>query len=129
MNGILKFYGKNNKKIEEILLDIISTPISPELLPSDGEKIVQKTESIVGPYEVIDFFIYNLLRKRFSREKILYLANIAFENKYTSDELTKYYDDFIKRFYRNQFKRNCLPDRAKSWNCKHFSKGRFENAK
>lgn len=107
-----KFYGKNNKKIEEILLDIISTPISPELLPTDGEKIVQKTESTVGPYEVIDFFIYNLLRKRFSREKILYLANIAFENKYTLEELTKYYNDFIKRFYRNQFKRNCLPDRT-----------------
>lgn len=105
--------GKENPELRETLLDIINTPISPELLPTDGKKIVQKTENTVGPYEVIDFFIYNLLRKRFSRRKILYLAKIAFNGTYSLDELSKYYDGFIRRFFHNQFKRNCLPDGPK----------------
>lgn len=105
--------GKENPKLKDILLDIINTPISPELLPTDGDKVVQKTESSVGPYEVIDFFIYNFLRKRYSKKKILYLANIAFKDKYTKEELNKYYVDFINRFFHNQFKRNCLPDGPK----------------
>lgn len=105
--------GKKNPELKETLLDIISTPISPELLPTDGKQVVQKTESTVGPYEVVDFFIYNLLRKRFSREKILYLAVHAFEGVYTKEELSHYYDGFIKRFFNNQFKRNCIPDGPK----------------
>lgn len=105
--------GKENSELKGTLLDIIDTPISPELLPAKGKKIVQKTESTVGPYEVIDFFIYNFLRKKFSREKILFLANIAFDGKYSMDELTKYYDDFIRRFFQNQFKRSCIPDGPK----------------
>lgn len=105
--------GEENPKLKDTLLDIINTPISPELLPTDGKQIVQKTESAVGPYEVIDFFIYNMLRKRFSRKKILYLANIAFKGTYSADELTKYYDGFIRRFFQNQFKRNCIPDGPK----------------
>ncbi len=106
-------YGQENPALKETLLDIINTPISPELLPTDGKKVVQKTETSVGPYEVVDFFIYNLLRKRFSRKKILYLAKIAFDGKYSSDDLTKYYDSFIRRFFNNQFKRNCVPDGPK----------------
>ena len=102
--------GKDNPELKDTLLDIINTPISPELLPTDGKEVVQKTENTVGPYEVIDFFIYNLLRKRFSRNKILYLAKIAFNGTYTADELSKYYDGFITRFFHNQFKRNCIPD-------------------
>ena len=105
--------GKENPALKDTLLDIINTPISPELLPTDGKEVVQKTENTVGPYEVIDFFIYNLLRKRFSRSKILYLAKIAFNGIYTADELAKYYDSFITRFFRNQFKRNCIPDGPK----------------
>ena len=105
--------SKENPALKDTLLDIINTPISPELLPTDGKEVVQKTENTVGPYEVIDFFIYNLLRKRFSRNKILYLANIAFNGTYNSDELSKYYDNFIKRFFHNQFKRNCIPDGPK----------------
>lgn len=100
--------GNNNPVLKEILLDIIYTPISPELLPT-----VQKTENTVGPYEVIDFFIYNFLRKRFSSEKILYLAEIAFKDKYSAKELENYYNNFIKRFFHNQFKRNCIPDGPK----------------
>ncbi len=105
--------GKENPELKDTLLDIINTPISPELLPTNGKEIVQKTENTVGPYEVIDFFIYNLLRKRFSRNKILYLATIAFWGTYSEDELSKYYDNFISRFFRNQFKRNCIPDGPK----------------
>ena len=105
--------GKEKPELKETLLDIINTPISPELLPTDGKQVVQKTESTVGPYEVIDFFIYNFLRKRFSRNKILYLAVNAFEGVYTMEELSRYYDGFIKRFFHNQFKRNCIPDGPK----------------
>lgn len=105
--------GKENRELRDTLLDIIDTPISPELLPTEGKQVVQKTESTVGPYEVIDFFIYNLLRKKFSSDKILYLANIAFDGKYSMDELTTYYNDFTKRFFQNQFKRNCIPDGPK----------------
>ncbi len=105
--------GKESRELRDTLLDIIDTPISPELLPTEGKQVVQKTESTVGPYEVIDFFIYNLLRKKFSSDKILYLANIAFDGKYSMDELTTYYNDFTKRFFQNQFKRNCIPDGPK----------------
>ena len=105
--------GKDNQALKDTLLDIIDTPISPELLPSDGKKIVQKTESTVGPYEVVDFFIYNFLRKRYEKSKVLYLANIAFKDKYSKEQLEKYFDDFTKRFFRNQFKRNCVPDGPK----------------
>ena len=105
--------GEENIELKETLLDIIDTPISPELLPTEGNVVVQKTEKTVGPYEVNDFFIYNLLRKKFSRDKILYLAKIAFESTYTEEELIKFYDGFIKRFFHNQFKRNCIPDGPK----------------
>lgn len=113
---LIEWYARFNCKNEElsaILLDIIDTPISPELLPSDGKSIVQKTESTVGPYEVIDFFIYHLLRNKFPMEKIIFLACKAFEGKYSYKELVKYYNDFIKRFFHNQFKRNCIPDGPK----------------
>ena len=112
---LIEWYANDcgEESLRNTLLDIIGTPISPELLPTDGKTVVQKTESTVGPYEVIDFFIYNFLRKRYSKDKILYLANIAFKDKYTKEELKKYYDDFISRFFRNQFKRNCVPDGPK----------------
>ena len=100
----------DNEKIKNILLDIIDTPISPELLPTDGKKVVQKTENSVGPYEVIDFFIYYYVGKRFSKDKILFLANKAFAEKYSMESLTEYFDKFERRFFNNQFKRNCCPD-------------------
>lgn len=105
--------GKENPTLKDTLLDIINTPISPELLPTDGKEIVQKTENTVGPYEVIDFFIYNFLRKRFSRRKIMYLANTAFNGIYSVTEINNYFNNFIKRFFNNQFKRNCIPDGPK----------------
>lgn len=114
MKSLIEWYanqiGKRRPILKETLLDIVSTPISPELLPTDGKEVVQKTENSVGPYEVIDFFIYYFVVKHFSREKILFLAEVAFAGKYSADELSKYYDGFITRFFRNQFKRNCSPD-------------------
>ena len=103
----------DNDKVKNILFDIIDTPISPELLPTDGTKVVQKTENSVGPYEVIDFFIYHFVGNKFSREKILYMANKAFDGKYTKEVLEEYYDKFSRRFFNNQFKRNCVPDGPK----------------
>lgn len=114
---IIEWYAnefvKENSALKDTLLDIINTPISPELLPTDGKQIVQKTENSIGPYEVVDFFIYNLLRKRFSRSKIMYLASIAFNGVYSVDELHNYFNNFIKRFFNNQFKRNAIPDGPK----------------
>lgn len=102
-----------NSKIKEILLDIIDTPISPELLPTDGKKVVQKTENSVGPYEVIDFFIYHFIGNHFSKEKILFLAKDAFAGRYSYTELVDFFNKFHKRFFTNQFKRNCCPDGPK----------------
>lgn len=106
-------FGGGHEELNNTLLDIIDTPISPELLPSDGTKVVQKTESAVGPYELIDFFIYYLLRNRFDGRKTIFLAKAAFKNKYDEDHLISYYNDFIRRVFNNQFKRNCVPDGPK----------------
>lgn len=106
-------FGGANNDLRDILLDIIDTPISPELLPSDGKEIVQKTESEIGPYEVLDFFIYHALRNKFAGKKILFLAKVAFKNKYSEEQLLEYYNNFVRRFFNNQFKRNCIPDGPK----------------
>lgn len=106
-------FGGGDDELNNILFDIIDTPISPELLPTDGKEIVQKTESAIGPYEVLDFFIYHALRNKFSGKKILFLANVAFKDKYSEEQLLEYYNNFIRRFFNNQFKRNCIPDGPK----------------
>lgn len=108
-----RFCCEDREKLRDILLDIIDTPISPELLPSDGTEIVQKTENDLGPYELFDFFLYHFLRNRFDGEKIVFLAQLAFQGKYKEDELIMYYNRFISRFFKNQFKRNCIPDGPK----------------
>lgn len=108
-----RFCCEEQEKLRDILLDIIDTPISPELLPSDGKEIVQKTENDLGPYELFDFFLYHFLRNRFDGKKILFLAKIAFQDKYKEEELKMYYNRFISRFFKNQFKRNCIPDGPK----------------
>ena len=107
------YIRKDNIELSDTLMDIINTPISPELLPTDGTTVTQKTEDTVGKYELIDFFIYNMERKKFDGEKIIYLAQKAFGEKYTKKELTDRWNDFIKRHGRNQFKRNCIPDGPK----------------
>ena len=111
IKAIIEWYGNMcDHDLSEILDFVVNGNISPELLPTDGKKVVQKTEDSVGPYEVIDFFIYNFLRKRYSKEKILFLAQVALSEKYSSEEIEKYYNNFMDRFFKNQFKRRCLPD-------------------
>jgi NAD+ synthase (glutamine-hydrolysing) len=99
----------------ETLRDIVKLPFSPELLPTDASgKMTQKTESTVGPYELVDFFLYHFLRFGAAPEKILFLAeNAAFDQTYTTAELRKWLKVFLKRFFANQFKRSCLPDGPK----------------
>lgn len=97
-----------------ILLDIVDTPVSPELLPTDDEgNIAQITEDKVGPYELHDFFMYYFLRYGFTREKIAYMAGIAFEGVYPQSTIDQWLDVFMRRFFTQQFKRSCLPDGPK----------------
>jgi NAD+ synthase (glutamine-hydrolysing) len=99
---------------EKILLDVLDTPVSPELLPADENgDIAQKTEDIVGPYELHDFFLYYFVRFGYTPEKILYLANQAFEDSYTQEIIEKWFRIFIRRFFSQQFKRSCMPDGPK----------------
>ena len=103
-----------SRSVKEILLDIIDTPVSPELLPAgkDG-KILQVTEDLVGPYELHDFFLYNFFRFGFPPKKILFLARKAFKGVYDSKTIEKWLKTFIRRFFSQQFKRSCLPDGPK----------------
>lgn len=104
----------DNSAVKNILLDIIDTPISPELLPADKSgKIAQKTEDLVGPYELHDFFLYYFLRYNFEPKKILFLAQYAFQGKYSKNQILKWLKVFFKRFFTQQFKRSCLPDGPK----------------
>jgi NAD+ synthase (glutamine-hydrolysing) len=105
-------YFKENRKIAKIIDDILDTPISPELLPHDSDKITQETESIVGPYELHDFFLYHMIKYGSSPEKILFLADHAFDN-YTKAEIKKWLKKFIWRLFTQQFKRSCMPDGPK----------------
>lgn len=96
------------------LLDIVDTPISPELIPADEQgNIKQKTEDLVGPYELHDFFIYHFLRFGFRPSKIFYLAGIAFRGVYDEETIKKWLTTFCRRFFQQQFKRSCLPDGPK----------------
>lgn len=109
-------YVKDNSsdKIKEILADILDTPISPELLPPDKiGNILQKTESSIGPYVLHDFFLYHLLRYGASFKKIYFLAKITFKDSFTALEIKKWLKVFVKRFYKEQFKRNAVPDGVK----------------
>jgi NAD+ synthase (glutamine-hydrolysing) len=99
---------------EVILLDVIDTPVSPELLPADGNgDIAQKTEEIVGPYELHDFYLYYFVRFGFSPSKIFFLAKNAFADIYTDEVIEKWLNIFMKRFFAQQFKRSCMPDGPK----------------
>lgn len=99
------------RPVKDILMDIVDTPISPELLPADKNgRIKQVTEDLVGPYELHDFFIYNFIRNGYSPEKILFLAKKAFKGTYDEDVIQKWLKTFLRRFFNQQFKRSCLPD-------------------
>ncbi len=98
----------------ETLLDIIDTPISPELIPADENgEIKQKTEDLVGPYELHDFFLYHFMRFGFSPEKLFLIASKAFSGQYDKDIIRHWLKVFLRRFFQQQFKRSCLPDGPK----------------
>jgi len=105
---------KVSGKSAATLHDILDTPVSPELLPTDTNgDIAQKTEDIIGPYELHDFYLYYMVRYGFSPSKIFYLAQHAFAGKYTDEVIRKWLKIFIRRFFGQQFKRSCLPDGPK----------------
>ncbi len=110
---ILKHYAKENPAIAEIIEDIINTPISPELIPAEDGEITQITEDIVGPYELHDFYLYNMLTHHYSPEKLFRVAQIAFGNKYDDETLISCLKTFVKRFFSQQFKRSSMPDGPK----------------
>ena len=112
---LVRYYAKTCKDstLEQILLDVLDTPVSPELLPPKDGQISQKTEDIVGPYELHDFFLYYMLRCGFGPGKIFRLAVYAFENRYGEDVILKWLKVFVRRFFSQQFKRSCLPDGPK----------------
>jgi NAD+ synthase (glutamine-hydrolysing) len=99
--------------LEPVLLDILATPVSPELLPPSQGDISQQTERLVGPYELHDFFLYHMLRWGRTPSAILELAWVAFAGVYERDEILKWLRVFYRRFFAQQFKRNCLPDGPK----------------
>ena len=102
-----------DSKLSEVLRDILDTPVSPELLPPKEGEISQKTEDIVGPYELHDFFLYYLVRCGFAPSKILRIAEITFKGIYDIETIKKWLTIFVRRFFTQQFKRSCLPDGPK----------------
>lgn len=100
-------------EVSKVLLDVLDTPVSPELLPHDNDKIAQVTEDLVGPYALHDFFLYYFMRYGFTPEKILDMAVIAFEGEYDRGTVHRWLKTFIRRFFTQQFKRSCLPDGPK----------------
>ena len=115
------------KSVRAALLDIVDTPISPELIPADeAGNIKQKTEDLVGPYELHDFFLYNLLRLGFGPAKVMYLARHAFDGQYTDDVIRHWLQTFCRRFFQQQFKRSCLPDGPKVGSCSLSPRGDWQ---
>ncbi len=103
----------DNAALAEVLRDILDTPVSPELLPPSGEDISQRTEDLVGPYELHDFFLYHLARLQFPPEKIFRLACRAFAGRYSPEVILGWLRTFCRRFFTQQFKRSCSPDGPK----------------
>ena len=102
-----------DETLQKVLYDVLDTPVSPELLPPEDGKISQKTEDIVGPYELHDFFLYYILRFGCTPKKIYCLANYAFAGTYDTETIQKWLKTFYRRFFSQQFKRSCLPDGPK----------------
>lgn len=105
-------FGNKNQEFKKVLDSIVQTPISPELVPSKDGNITQKTEQILGKYDLHDFFLYNFIRNNYSKEKLYQLACIAFKD-ISKDYIKTTLDVFMKRFFMSQFKRSCLPDGVK----------------
>lgn len=112
---LVQFYGDTcgNDKLKQVLYDVLDTPVSPELLPPKDGEIAQKTEDLVGPYELHDFFLYYVLRLGYGPEKIFRLATRTFEGEYDRETIWNWLSVFFCRFFQQQFKRSCLPDGPK----------------
>ena len=112
---LVRYYADTceDERLKAVLLDILDTPVSPELLPPKDGKISQKTEDLVGPYELHDFFLYYILRFGFRPAKIYRLALTAFAGVYEKEVILKWLKNFYRRFFSQQFKRSCLPDGPK----------------
>lgn len=116
--------GIEDDSTRTILMDIIDTPISPELIPADEQgNITQKTEDLVGPYDLHDFFLYYTLRWGFRPQKVFFLAKEAFGTAYTDDVVKHWLKTFYRRFFAQQFKRSCLPDGPKVGSCSLSPRG------
>ena len=103
--------GKSNTKLKNTLLDILATPVSPELVPPEKDgNIKQKTEDIIGPYILHDFYLYYAIKKCYGPSKIFYIAKKTFKNDFTKEVLLKWLKNFYNRFFAQQFKRSCMPD-------------------
>ena len=113
-----------NEVVRQTLLDVVNTPISPELIPAAADgTIAQKTENLVGPYELHDFFLYHTLRNGFTPEKIRFIAEQTFSDTYDSATITHWLNTFTRRFFMQQFKRSCLPDGPKVGSCSLSPRG------
>lgn len=112
---LVRYYADTcgNQTLEQVLLDVLDTPVSPELLPPEEGKISQKTEDLVGPYELHDFFLYHMLRQGETPAKVYRLAKLAFLGTYEDAVILKWLKTFYRRFFAQQFKRSCLPDGPK----------------
>lgn len=112
---LVRYYAETcgEEKLAQILMDVLDTPVSPELLPPEDGVISQKTEDLVGPYELHDFFLYYMLRFHFSPSKIYRMAKATFEGAYDEETILKWLKKFYWRFFSQQFKRSCLPDGPK----------------
>lgn len=113
---LVQYYADtcDNKELNAVLLDVIDTPVSPELLPPEKDgKIAQKTEDLVGPYELHDFFLYYMLRWSYPPSKVYRIAAQTFKGEYDTDVILKWLKTFYRRFFAQQFKRSCLPDGPK----------------
>lgn len=112
---LVGYYGDTcgDEELAGILRDVLDTPVSPELLPPEDGRIAQKTEDLVGPYELHDFFLYHCLRWGAAPDKVLRMAKEAFAGVYEGEEILKWLKTFYRRFFQQQFKRSCLPDGPK----------------
>ena len=111
---LVKYYADKSKgKLKAVLYDILDTPVSPELLPAKNGEITQKTEDIVGPYELHDFYLYHFIRRGYSPEKIRFIAEKTFKGVYNSETVDRWLKVFVRRFFTQQFKRSCSPDGVK----------------
>lgn len=110
---LVSYEAERLPALKEVLLDVLDTPVSPELLPTGGDAVVQPTEEIVGPYALHDFFLYHLIRWGSGKSKIRRLALAAFDGTYDAATVDRWLNVFLKRFYSSAFKRSCLPDGAK----------------